>query len=394
VYKTGHDGGVKKVKIFMLTTTFFPQVGGAEYQVKWLAEELAKKGHDVYLFTPYGAEEFIDVDERGFPKNIVLRNESANVIADAFRMFYVFTKWIKKIKPDVVHAHYAFSSGFLAVITKPLHKAPVLITSHGEDILLNREINLGMRIGKIKSILIKFAIRNCSRHVLVSNSMKEAAKEAGSDEEKIQIIHNMYVPSDAKVTEEDVENVKIKYSIPLGRKIILSVSRLHVQKGLRYLVEAVEGIVKERPDVFLVIAGDGEERERLEKIVKEKGLESDVRCTGFIDDREKQALTKSCDIFCMPSVEEAFGIALFDPMYYSKPIVASDVGGIPELLGGSNTLVRKEDPVALSKAIVKLLSSATRAGQNGHDRLKYFYPDVIVEQYEEVYRSLVSIQRG
>ena len=94
----------------------------------------------------------------------------------------------------------------------------------------------------------------------------------------------------------------------------------------------------------------------------------------------------------MPSVEEAFGIALFDPMYYSKPIVASDVGGIPELLGGSNTLVRKEDPVALSKAIVKLLSSATQAGQNGHDRLKYFYPDVIVEQYEEVYRSLVSIQ--
>ncbi|MEA3458874.1 MAG: glycosyltransferase, partial [Candidatus Thermoplasmatota archaeon] len=331
-------------------------------------------------------------DERGFPKNIVLRNKSANVISDAFRMFYVFTKWIKKIRPDVIHAHYAFSSGFLAAITKPIHKAPVVITSHGEDILLNREINLGMRIGKTKNILIKFTIRNCGRHILVSNSMKEAAKEAGSDEEKIQIIYNMYIPSDAKVTEEDVENVKIKYSIPLDKQIILSVSRLHAQKGLRYLVEAMEGIVKEHPDAFLVIAGDGEERETLEKLVKEKGLESDVKYTGFIDDWEKQALTKSCDIFCMPSVEEAFGIALFDPMYYSKPIVASDVGGMPELLGGSNTLVRKKDPVALSKAIVKLLSSATRAGQNGHDRLKYFYPDVIVEQYEEVYRSLVPIQ--
>jgi glycosyltransferase involved in cell wall biosynthesis len=241
---------MKTLKIAMLTTTFFPQVGGAEYQVKWLAEELAKRGHEIYLFTPHEAEEFIDMDERGFPKNIVLRNKSANVIADAFRMFYVFTKWIKKIRPDVVHAHYAFSSGFLAVITKPIHKAPVLITSHGEDILLNREINLGMRISKIKNILIKFAIRNCSRHILVSNSMREAAKEVGSDEEKIQIIYNMYVPSDAKVTEEDVENVKIKYSIPLDRKIILSVSRLHAQKGLRHLVEAMGGLLKERPDAF------------------------------------------------------------------------------------------------------------------------------------------------
>lgn len=383
---------MKRLKIAMLTTTFFPQVGGAEYQVKWLAEELAKKGHEVYLFTPYEAEEFIDVDDRGFPKNIALRRKNINVLYDAVRMLYVFTKWVRKIKPDVVHAHFAFSSGFLAVVTKPIHKAPVIITSHGEDIQLNTELNLGLRANRFKNILIKFSLRNCDKHILISNSLKRDAKEAGSIEERIQIVYNMYVPTNVGVTEKDADNVKKKYGIPLDKKIILSVSRLHAQKGLRYLVEAMEGIVKERQDVFLVIAGDGEERERLEKLVKEKGLESDVRYTGFIDDREKQALTKSCDIFCMPSVEEAFGIALFDPMYYSKPIVASDVGGIPELLGGSNTLVRKEDPVALSKAIVKLLSSATRAGQNGHDQLKYFYPDVIVEQYEEVYRSLVSIQ--
>lgn len=386
------EGEMKKLKIAMLTTTFFPQVGGAEYQVKWLAEELAKKGHEVYLFTPYGAEEFIDVDDRGFPKNIALRKKNRNVLSDAFRMLYVFTKWVWKIKPDVVHAHFAFSSGFLAVVTKPIHKAPVIITSHGEDIQLNTELNLGLRANRFKNILIKFALMNCDKHILISNSLKRDAKEAGSIEERIQIVYNMYVPTNVRVTEKDDENVKKKYGIPLDRKIILSVSRLHAQKGLRYLIEAMGRIVKEHPDAFLVIAGDGEERERLEKIVKEKSLESDVMCTGFIDDREKQALTKSCNIFCMPSVEEAFGIALFDPMHYSKPIVATNVGGIPELLGGSNILVRKEDSAALSKAIIKLLSSATRAGQNGHEQLKYFNPDVIVEQYEEVYYKLLSIR--
>ena len=163
---------MKKLKIAMLTTTFFPQVGGAEYQVKWLAEVLAKKGHEVYLFTPYEAEEFIDVDDRGFPKNIALRRKNINVISDAFRMLYVFTKWVKKIKPDVVHAHFAFSSGFLAVVTKPIHKTPVIITSHGEDIQLNTELNLGLRASRFKNILIKFALMNCDKHILISKRMK------------------------------------------------------------------------------------------------------------------------------------------------------------------------------------------------------------------------------
>ena len=383
---------MKKLKIAMLTTTFFPQVGGAEYQVKWLAEELAKKGHEVYLFTPYEAEEFIDVDDRGFPKNIAIRKKNINILSDAFRMLYVFTKWVRKVKPDVVHAHFAFSSGFLAVLTKPIHKAPVIITSHGEDIDLDREIGYGMRRNKIKSILIRFALKNCDKHVLVSNSMSESAKEAGSNEERIQTIYNMFMHTDVEITERDIENVKSKYGIPIGKRIILSLSRLNREKGLKYLVGAMENILKKHTDAFLVIAGDGEERQELEGLVREKCLESKAIFTGIVEGNDKLSLIKGCDIFVLPSLRETFGIALFDPMYYSKPIVASDVGGIPELLGGSNTLVRKEDPVALSKAIVKLLSSATQAGQNGHDRLKYFYPDVIVEQYEKVYRSLISIQ--
>lgn len=104
------------------------------------------------------------------------------------------------------------------MITKPFHKAPVVIASHGEDIQLNTEINLGLRTSRIKSILIKFALKNCDRHILVSNSLKKDAKKAGSCEEKIQIIYNMYVSSDSKATEADVENVKKKYEIPLDKK--------------------------------------------------------------------------------------------------------------------------------------------------------------------------------
>ena len=376
----------------MLTTTFFPQVGGAEYQVKWLAEELAKKGHEVYLFTPYEAEEFIDVDDRGFPKNIAIRKKNINILSDAFRMLYVFTKWVRKVKPDVVHAHFAFSSGFLAVLTKPIHKAPVIITSHGEDIDLDREIGYGMRRNKIKSILIRFALKNCDKHVLVSNSMSESAKEAGSNEERIQTIYNMFMHTDVEITERDIENVKSKYGIPIGKRIILSLSRLNREKGLKYLVGAMENILKKHTDAFLVIAGDGEERQELEGLVREKCLDSKVIFTGIVEGRDKLSLIKGCNIFVLPSLRETFGIALFDPMYYSKPIVATNVGGVPELLGCSNILIQKEDRAALSEAIIKLLSSNTPVDQNGYNRLKYFYPDVIMEQYEEVYYKLLNIR--
>ena len=68
----------KRLKIAMLTTTFFPQVGGAEHSIKWLAETLAEKGHEVYLFTPYEADEFINTDERVFLKRIVVERKYAH----------------------------------------------------------------------------------------------------------------------------------------------------------------------------------------------------------------------------------------------------------------------------------------------------------------------------
>lgn len=379
---------MKKLKIAMLTTTFFPQVGGAEHSVKWLAEELAKRGHEVYLFTPYEAEEFIDVNERGFPKNIALRKRGANSFSDAFRMLYRFAKAIKRIKPDVVHAHYAFYAGFLAVITKPIHKAPVVITSRGEDIQLNREIGYGMRNSRTKSIFVRFALRNCDKHVLISNSLKKDALESGSKEKKLQTIYNMCVPPRIKITEKDIEDLKNKYGIPRDKKIILSVSRLHPKKGLNYLIEAMENVLRKHPDAFLVIAGDGEEKQRLEKLAKDKDLESKVKFTGIVIGREKLALIKGCDIFCMPSIEEAFGIALFEPMHYSKPIVATDVGGIPEVLGESNIMVEKEDSIGLSRAISKLLDSGIQLNKESFNRLERFNPRAIVKEYEKIYQTL------
>ena len=389
---------MKKLKIAMLTTTFFPQVGGAEYQVKWLAEELAKKGHEVYLFTPYEAEEFIDVDDRGFPKNIALRERGANIFSDGLRMLYRFTKWVRRIKPDIVHANFAFSSGFLAVITKPVHKAPVMITSYGEDIDLDREIGYGMRTSRIKSALIRFTLKNCDKHVLVSNSMRQSAKEAGSNEEKIQIIYCMFRPSNIEITEKDIESVKRKYDLPPDMNIILSVSRLDYIKGLKYLIEAMGEISEKRPDVLLVIAGKGEERSKLEKLVEDMNLKSKVRFTGFVNEYEKIALINGCDIFCLPSLKECLPISLFEPMYYSKAIVATNVGGVAEAIGGGECLVEQSNANSLSVAILKLLSDNNRRREIGemvNKQLNFFLPENVITEYEQlIHETLSNLQEN
>ena len=393
MYKTRYDRGVKKLKIFMLTTTFFPQIGGAEYQVKWLAEELTKRGHEVYLFTPYEAEEFIDMDERGFPKNIVLRNKNANVMSDAFRMFYVFTKWIKKIKPDVIHAHYAFSSGFLAVITKPIHKAPVVITSHEEDIRIAKEIKYGMRLKMGKRLLIKLSLKLCDAHIIVSEAMKKDALDAGSDESKLYKIYNIYVPPSVEIGEELITAVEEKHGIPHNKKILLSVSRLHQRKGLSYLIESLKDVIDYNDDVRLVIVGDGSEKKRLKELTKQLSLEKYVTFTGFVDENEKHALIKGCDVFCMPSLYEAFGISLFDPMYYGKSIVASNDEAMQEVLGSAGLIVPKRDPISLSNAIIKILKDKNlreTLSEKGRDRYKLFMPDRAVVKYMKIYKELLG----
>ena len=379
----------KNIKIAIMTTTFFPQVGGAEYQVKWLAEELSNEGNHVFLFTPYDSSEFIDSSSDNFLLNIPLRKKGLNIIVDAIRMVYLFIRSTLKLKPDVIHAHFAFSSGFLAVLTKPIHRTPVVITSHGEDIQLVENINYGLRTSCIKRLLIKVALRYCDKHVIVSSSMKKDALCSGSSDDNIKVIYNMFKPPTTDLSAYNKDYILNKYDVDRNSKIILSVSRLHSQKGLNYLIDSMVAVLNDYPNTTLLIAGSGPERERLEQLCHENDINKNVKFLGYITDEDKLLLTKYCDIFCLPSIEEAFGIGLFDPMYFSKSIVATNVGGIPEVLGKTDILVSPKDPSSLANAIINLLSQNSFVPQYPFNQLKHFYPKVIIHEYIELYHNLL-----
>ena len=229
--------------------------------------------------------------------------------------------------------------------------------------------------------------------VVVSDTMKKDALESGSKEKKLQAIYNMYVPPNAEINDEYVKNVKEKYDIPLDNKMILSVSRLHKRKGLNYLVMSLKDIGTSDSNVHLVIVGDGSEKERLKELVKRLSLEKLVTFTGFVDEMEKHALIKGCDVFCMPSISEAFGISLFDPMFYGKSIVASDDEAIKEVLGYAGLTVPKKDPLSLSNAITNILKDENlreTLSERGRERYKLFMPDRAVNSYLKNYKKLLG----
>jgi glycosyltransferase involved in cell wall biosynthesis len=184
---------------------------------------------------------------------------------------------------------------------------------------------------------------------------------------------------------------------PSARPSLLAVGRLEPQKGFDVLVRAMTLVRQDVPEVELLIAGEGPERQRLEVIASELGLQHAVRLLGRRDD--VAALMESAWLLVHPARWEGFGLVLLEAMRGALPIVATRVGGIPEVVEDAVTgvLVPPEDPQRLAEAIIPLLRDRTRAqalGRAGFDRLrKEFSPDRMASDTVAVYKRAIRVRQ-
>src|SRR4029450_13110006 len=187
------------------------------------------------------------------------------------------------------------------------------------------------------------------------------------------------VPADHTITVHegiDVEhviaappvNVHETFWLPHHAPVVGNVAALVPHKGQRYLVDAAHLVVQEMPDVRFIVLGEGELREHLEKQVHEYHLEKHVMLPGFRTD--VLGCIKGFDLFVMSSVTEGLGTSLLDAMACGRPIVATEAGGIPEIVedGVNGLLVPPRDARALAAAIVRALKDEgwrRRTGEAG-----------------------------
>jgi len=189
--------------------------------------------------------------------------------------------------------------------------------------------------------------------------------------------------------------------IPAGDPIVGVVARLEPEKGHPTLLEAWPSVLAAVPDAHLLVVGEGSQHELLEVQAAAMGIldgaRSSVIFTGRRDD--VPAVTAALDVAVLPSYREAQGLSILEAMALSRPVVASAVGGIPEMIDDSRTglLVPPRDPLALAAAIVRLLrdpAEAARIGRAGHDLVhERFCVEQMVRAVETIYDDAVADER-
>jgi glycosyltransferase involved in cell wall biosynthesis len=193
-----------------------------------------------------------------------------------------------------------------------------------------------------------------------------------------------------RIQAETPANIHAEFWLPTQAPLVGAVAALTQEKGHKYLIDAAALVVREVPDTRFVILGEGDLRPALERQIKELHLDKHVLLPGFRADI--LAFIKSFDLFVMSSLAEGLGTSLLDAMAFSKAIVATDTGGIPEVVshGETGLLVPTRDHRALAAAISGLLKNQDRRqrmGKAGLERVRrLFTAERMVERTLDVYR--------
>jgi L-malate glycosyltransferase len=253
---------------------------------------------------------------------------------------------VKKLRPDVVHAHdpHGIAMSALALSFAGGASAPVLIASRRVDFHLKGN---SLSRWKYRQVDCFIAASETIRQMLVADGIP--AERTVTVHEGIDVEH---------VAAAEPVNLHAMFWLPHQAPVVGNVAALVPHKGQRYLIDAAHLVVQELPDARFVILGEGELRDHLERQVREYRLEKHVFLPGFRTD--VLGCIKGFDLFVMSSVTEGLGTSLLDAMACGKAIVATDTGGIPEVVDPSvtGTLVPPRDARAMATAIVSLLSDA------------------------------------
>ena len=232
-------------------------------------------------------------------------------------------------------------------------------------------------------------------HVIaVSRAIVRKIEDEGRVGAPISLIYNGV--DLARYAEQEVCcTLHKEYGIPPAAQVVGVVARLEPEKGHPTLLEAWPAVLRAVPDAHLLIVGEGTQREALE--AQAASLGDSVTFTGRRDD--VPAVTAALDVAVLPSYREAQGLSILEAMALSRPVVASAVGGIPEMIehGRTGLLVPPHDPYSLADSLIRLLTDhayADMIGRAGHDLVhERFCVELMVRAVETIYDEAVADER-
>ncbi len=297
-----------------------------------------------------------------FPRSLVFRPRHVVGIS-------VFGGHIARIAKrndvDIVHAHWAYPNGFASLIAKKIIDRPLVVTLHGYDILTEVSIGFGARLNKSFDSAIRKVLVGADKVVVASKRVYEEAMKAGCPKKNLMLIP-MFV--DVEQFNPQIDPFYVRDKLGLKDDPIVFCVRHHVaEKGIEFLIRTVPIVAKSFPNIKFIIGGDGPLLERHKLLASELDVSENVIFTGSISRKELPYYYAACNVSAVPSIVEAFGLVTVEAMACGKPVIGSNVGGIPDVIvdGVNGFLVKPRDVEGLAEKIIFLLNNLELAEKMG-----------------------------
>lgn len=355
-------------------------VSGLSLESEMKYEEIKAKEKDIQILESEGIE-FIQCP-------FLLRK--INVIKD-LKAFFDIWRIIKKYNPLIVHTHSS-KAGLMGRLAAKLAGTPIIVhTPHGHVFFGY----FGPLKTKLFIILEKLASRITEKIVALTNrEKKDHILFKIAEEDKFSVIYSGIELNILKESSsEEKQNLKKELGIPENSLIVGTAGRLVPVKGPEFLVKASKYIISKYPDTYFMFTGDGPLEQDLKRKALEMGISDNIIFLGWRDDLAK--IISIYDIFVLPSLNEGMGRVLVEAMALGKSIVASNVGGIPDLIvhGKNGFLVPPKNPKELAKYIQVLLEDKDKRekmGLAGKEMAYNFTSERMVEKIANLYKKLLT----
>ncbi len=366
----------------------YPTVGGSGVVATELGLALASRGHKIHFITynrPIRLATFSEniffheVRTKDYPLFDFVPYESAlaSMMVDVARYHQL----------DLFHVHYAVPHASVAFLAKQILKdeglhVPVITTLHGTDITL---------VGKNPAYdpVVRFSIKHSDGVTAVSHFLKDATIDHFNVGQDMKVIYNFV--DDERFNRQDKEHFR-RMVAQGGEKLLVHASNFRKVKRIKDIIK-IFGKVREEVKSKLLMVGDGPERAGAEELCRELGLCDDIIFLGRQTAVEE--IFSIGDLFLIPSENESFGLSALEAMACGMPVIASNAGGLPELVLDGEVGYTSDvgDVDSMAKNAVKLLSDDdlwTQFSSKARERAAEFSPQKIVDQYESYYQEVVG----
>jgi len=370
------------MRIMLIVNEFPPEkIAGTAMATQALAEHLAARGHQVLVLVTTtcpvdrqnqicsGAYELIWTPPRP------LRG------AGIFWRTWFAWKYARCFTPQLIQGQ-AVSCGLIAAVVGKLMHVPSICYAQGYDVY---EATAWQRLTEVR-----WGCRWPNRLLAVSRHLAETIRRVCGISD-VQLMPHAFTLPERKPVREDARG---RCELSKNDRVVLSIGRLETFKGHDVLLNAWVGFVQHHPEADLWIAGTGSKMQTLQQQAVDLGVDQSVHFAGYLTTDEVHQWMAAADLFVLPSRSEPFGIVLLEAMVHGLPVVATDVGGIPEVVpeAGDVRLVHADDAESLQAAMLDMFPEIFACSETNRQHAMNFEWHRQVERFELIYQQLARLK--